>query len=101
MSERKKSLQIIFLFAFIYMMMCPVVHALHDRSIGHAVFNFPLHKIVQNYFKGDLKLQQEGIVCSSLIDYNTKFPSSLNLPLFISLNPSNNLFIVTTTRLNL
>jgi hypothetical protein len=101
MSRQKKLLQICFLFAFIYMMMCPVVHALHDQYIGNAVFNFPLHSIVQKC-TGELKSQQEDLIYSFLTDYAVgKSVFSQNLPVLVFANPSNNLSIVTTTRLNL
>jgi len=100
MSKHKKLLHICFIFAFIYMMMCPVVHALHDRYIAHAVFNFSLHTIIQKYIKGDLKVHQEGILYFPLFDYRMS-GFAQNFPLCVSANPSINLFIVTTTRLNL
>ncbi|MCX5903406.1 MAG: hypothetical protein NTV89_08025 [Proteobacteria bacterium] len=101
MSRQKKLLQICFLFAFIYMMMCPVVHALHDRYVGNAVFNFPLHSIVQKY-AGDLTCHQDYPVYALLPDYAVvKSVFSQNLPILVFANPSNNLSIVTTIRLNL
>jgi hypothetical protein len=101
MSRQKKLLQICFLFAFIYMMMCPVVHALYDQYIGNAVFNFPLQSIVQKY-AGELKSQQEDLIYTFLPDYAVgKSVFSQNLPILVFANPSHNLSIVTTTRLNL
>jgi hypothetical protein len=101
MSRQKKLLHVCFLFAFIYMMMCPVVHALHDQYIGNAVFNFPLHSIVQKY-TGELKSHQEDLIYTFLPDYAVgKSVLSQNLPILFFANPSNNLSIVTTTRLNL
>jgi hypothetical protein len=101
MSRQKKLLQICFLFAFIYMMMCPVVHALYDQYIGNAVFNFPLQSIVQKY-TGELKSQQEDLIYTFLPDYAVgKSVFSQNLPILVFANPSHNLSIVTTTRLNL
>jgi len=100
MSMQKKLLHIFFLFAFIYMMMCPVVHALHDRYIGNAVVNFPLHSIVQKY-TGDLKCHQDDLAYVLLPDYTgIKAVFSQNPPILVFPNPSNNLSIVTTTRLN-
>ena len=101
MPKQKKLLHICFLFAFIYMMMCPVVHALHDRYVAHAVFNFPLHATVQKY-TGELQNHQEEPAYSLLPDYTMIKPGlSQNLPILVFANPANNLSIVTTTRLNL
>jgi hypothetical protein len=102
MSKHKKLLHICFLFAFIYMMMCPVVHALHDRYIGDAVFNFPLHSIVQKYAAGDSKQHQEEIAYAPPSDCHAITSGSAhNLPRLVLINSANNLFIVTSTRLNL
>jgi hypothetical protein len=102
MSRHKKLLHICFLSAFIYMMMCPVVHALHDRYIGHAVVNFPLHSIVQKLTAGDAKHQPEEMAYSAPDDYHTITSGSAHsIPRLVVINPANNLFIVSTTRLNL
>jgi len=102
MSKHKKLLHICFLFAFIYMMMCPVVHALHDRYIGHAVVNFPLHSIVQKPAAGDAKYQPEEMVYSAPAHYQAITSGVAHrTPHVIVINPANNLFIVSTTRLNL
>jgi hypothetical protein len=100
MSKPKKLLHVCFLLAFIYMMMCPVVHALHDRYVEHAVFNFPLHSIVQKY-TGELKSHQEDLAYSSLPYYTVMNAVFLqNLPARVFANPSHPISIVTTTRLN-
>ncbi len=101
MSNYKKLLHICYLLAFISMIMCPVVHAQCDRYIGHAIFNFPFHSKIQNYVKGDIKFYHEDMLYTSLPDYNIKSSLSQNLPPMVSINSSNNLFIVTTTRFNL
>jgi hypothetical protein len=102
MSRNKKLLHICFLFAFIYMMMCPVVHALHDRYIGNAVFNFPLHSTVQKYTAGDAKHHQDEVVYSAPADYHPIISGSAqSIPRPVLINSANNLSIVSTTRLNL
>lgn len=102
MSKYKKLLHICFLFAFIYMMMCPAVHALHDRYVGHAVVTFRLHSTVQKLTAGDAKCQSETMVYSAPDDYHIITSGSAHsIPRLVVSNSANNLFIVSTTRLNL
>jgi hypothetical protein len=101
MSRHKKLLHICFLSAFVYMMMCPVVHALHDRYVGHAVVNFPLHTVVQKLAAGDAKHQPEDMLYSAPADYQAITSGAAHrTPPFVVSNSANNLFIVTATRLN-
>jgi hypothetical protein len=102
MTRYKRLLHICFLFAFIYMMMCPVVHALHDRYIGHAVVNFPVHSMVQKYTAGDARHCQEEIAYFAPVFYPASSSSSIHSsPRRVLSNSSNYLSIVTTIRLNL
>jgi len=101
MSKHKKLLHICFIFAFIYMMMCPVVHALHDRYIGHEVVNFPLHSAVQQQSPGDSKHHHEDMLCSPFTGDNSKSSFLQNTPIVLIANPSSKLSIITTVRLNL
>jgi hypothetical protein len=101
MSKHKKLLHICFIFAFIYMMMCPVVHALHDQYIGHEVVNFPLHSIVQKHAPGDSKHHQEDILFSPLTMDSIKSSFLQNTPIVLVANPSNNLSIISTVKLKL
>ena len=101
MSKHKKLLHICFIFAFIYMMMCPVVHALHDRYIGHEVVNFPLHSAVQQQSPGDSKHHQEDILYLSIIKNDIKSSFLQNTPVILVANHSNKLSIISTVRLNL
>jgi hypothetical protein len=101
MSKQKKLLHICFIFAFIYMMMCPVVHALHERYIGHEVVNFPLHSAVQQQSPGDSKHHQEDMLCSPFASDTIKFSFLQNTPIVFLSNPSSKLSIISTVRLNL
>jgi hypothetical protein len=83
------------------MMMCPVVHALHDQDIGHEVVNFPLHSIVQKHAPRDSKHQHEDILYSPLTRDNIKSRFLQNTPIVLVANPSNKLSIISTVRLNL
>jgi hypothetical protein len=102
MTRHKKLLHICFLSAFIYMMMCPVVHALHDRYVGHAVVNFPLHSIVHKYTAGDARHHQDEMAYYFPADYHTTASGSAHgSPRPVLINSAGNLSIVSTTRLNL
>jgi hypothetical protein len=101
MSRHKKLLHICFIFAFINMMLCPVVHVLHDQYFGHEVVNFPLNSIVQKNALGDAKQHQEVMLCSPLTRDTIKSSFLQNTPNVLVANTSNNLSIVTTVRLNL
>jgi hypothetical protein len=83
------------------MMLCPVVHVLHDQYFCHEVVSFPLHLSVQKQSPGDLKNHQEVILYSPLTRDTIK-PSFLqNTPRVLVANASNKLSLVTTVRLNL
>jgi hypothetical protein len=101
MSKHKKLLHISFIFAFINMMMCPVVHALHDQYIGHEVVNFPLHSSVQKQSPGDSKHYQEDMLCSPFAGDIIKSSFLQNTPFVLLSNPSNKVSIISTVRLNL
>jgi hypothetical protein len=101
MSGKKKLLHSCFLAAFIYMMMCPVVHALHDRYIGHAVNTFPLHSIVQKFIPGDARHYQDEMGSPAVTAHQAvKLGPAYITPQVFVINPANNLSIVSTTRLN-
>ena len=101
MSRHKKLLHICFIFAFINMMLCPVVHVLHDQYFGHEVVSFPLHPSVQKQSPGDSKHHQEVMLCSPLTRDTIKSSFLQNTPIVLVANDSNKLSIVTTVRLNL
>ena len=102
MSKHKKLLHICFIFAFVYIMMCPVVHTLHDRYVGHEVVNFSLNSAFQKQSPGDSKHHQDDMLCFSFAnDDNIKLPFLLNTPSVPTAHHSNKLTIVTTVQLNL
>ena len=79
-----------------------MVHAQHDRYVGHEVLNFPLNSAFQKQSPEEAKHHQDDMLCFSFTNNdNIKLYFLLNTPRVPVASPSNKLTIVTTVRLNL